>query len=170
MCCGHAELSIRCELCGRWININHPHSTLCQPAVVASELINHTHFILFLFRIGCHVKLSVTYKLRKSDELLLPIWLIQCVECIVIQHYFNPTTGNSNNKTKQQQQQQQHGSATHLSTQNRGCRSLGSFFFSIFLHSHKTLHKIFQFLITVFYLHFFTMPCVLSGQYIARLS
>ena len=91
MCCGHAELSIRRELCRRWININQPHSTLCQPAVVSSVLINHTHFILFLFRIGCRVNLCITYKLRKSDELLIPSWLIQCVACVIIQHYFNPT-------------------------------------------------------------------------------
>jgi len=33
------------------------------------------------------------YKLRKSDELVIPSWLIQCLACIIIQLYFNPTRG-----------------------------------------------------------------------------
>jgi hypothetical protein len=107
--CGHAELSIRREFCRRWMNIIDPHSTLCQPAVVSSELINHRHFILFLFRIGCHVKLSVTY-VRTSSVVTahrMEIrWAITtelassvCVACIIIQHYFNPTRENNNNNS-----------------------------------------------------------------------
>jgi hypothetical protein len=162
MCCGHAELSIRRELCGRWININHPHSILCQPAVVSSELINHMHFILFLFRIGCHVKLSVTYKLTESDELLLPSWLIQCVACIIIQHYFNPTRDDDDDDDDDNNNNNNNNNSNNNIILQLNCPPTlvvvsiaRSFIFSIFLHSHKTMHKIFQFLITVYFVYTF---------------